>query len=478
MTARSFGFARVRGIASVAAAALFALLASGCGGNVTVSGGGGTGLVDEERLTADGGAGSATRRAAAWRILGDGVGSGADRSTLVTATELGALSAGKMAAAAGHYPRDGALSRGYGRQDRTAAVDRTSANGLWRHRADAGSWRAYVTADSGVTQSAQAFCRSGFGICRNSDAVAVELGYSGGRVTYKVGYTDLPSGANESFQDWTLDSERTGDPAARPSNDGGRRTVDKPRNDGAGKDGVVTGGAALLANVQRWSDGGRQGALFRHENTQRKLWLAIDTDYSGAGDTDWLATGIWAWTPNDGAANKFRFGVFADGGDVFSTANVAGLAGSATYTGRAGGVYSTVSGTARSNAFFEADVTLTADFDATELNGFPHIGHGVVSGRVHNFATDAAIPGAPELTLAGAAIGMPGYAGGAHRAATSMTFDGAAWAGTWGGQFFGNPAAGATGADALPGSIAGTFGAATGSGASVRSFVGAFGAHR
>lgn len=477
MTARSFRSARVRGIAPVAAAAL-ALLASGCGGDVTVSGGGGAGLVDEGRLTAGDGAGSAARRAAAWRILGDGVGSGADRTALVTMFELADLPAGKMAAAAGHYPRDGALRRGYRRQDTTGALDRTSANGLWRHRADANAYRAYVTADSGVTQSAQAYCRSGFGICRNSDAVAVELGYSGGRVTYKVGYTDVPSGANEAFQDWTLDSERTGTPAARPSNDGGRRTVDKPRDDGAGKDGLVTGGAALLANVQRWSDGGRQGALFRHESRQSKLWLAIDTDYSGDGDTDWLATGIWALTPNDGAANKYRFGVFADGGDVFSTAGVAGLTGSATYTGRAGGVWSTVSGTARSNAFFEADVALTADFDATELNGLPHFAHGVVSGRVHNFVTDAAIPGAPELTLAGAAIGMTGYAGGGHRGSTSMTFDGATWTGTWGGQFFGNPAAGATGAAALPGSVAGTFGAATGSGDSVRSFVGAFGAHR
>lgn len=473
MTARSFQLSRVRGIAP-AAAAVLALLASGCGGDVTVSGGGGAGLVDEGRLTAGDGAGSAARRAAAWRILGDGVGSGADRTALVTTFELADLSAGKMAAAAGHYPRDGALRRGYRRQDTTGALDRTSANGLWRHRADANAYRAYVTADSGVTQSAQAYCRSGFGICRNSDAVAVELGYSGGQVTYKVGYTDLPSGANEVFQNWTLDSEHALAPGDRPSNGG--ESTNKARN-AANKD-FETLGAALPANVQRWSDGGRQGALFRHESRQSKLWLAIDTDYSGAGDTDWLATGIWALTPNDGAANKYRFGVFADGGDVFSTAGVAGLTGSATYTGRAGGVWSTVSGTARSNAFFEADVALTADFDATELNGLPHFAHGVVSGRVHNFATDAAIPGAPELTLAGAAIGMTGYAGGGHRGSTSMTFDGATWTGTWGGQFFGNPAAGATGAAALPGSVAGTFGAATGSGDSVRSFVGAFGAHR
>ena len=59
-----------------------------------------------------------------------------------------------------------------------------------------------------------------------------------------------------------------------------------------------------------------------------------------------------------------------------------------------------------------------------------------------------------------------------------MTFDGVGWVGRWGGQFFGNPAAGATGADALPGSIAGTFGATGRSGASDRSFVGAFVAHR
>ena len=473
MTARLF---RLRGFAPVAAASFLALLASGCGGNISVSGGGGAGLVDEERLTSGDGGGSPTRRAAAWRILGDGVGSGADRAALVTAKELAGLSAARMAQAAGIYPRDGALQRSYRRADPSTPINRISANGLWRHRTDTHPRFAYVTADSGVTQSANAFCRGGV-ICRNSDAVAVEIGHNAdGEVTYKVGYTDIPGGANEVFQDWTLDSEHDLTPAARPTNPNSVRVpVGKAQ---PGKTDSGTGGATLLARVQRWSDGGRQGALFRHEDRQGKLWLAIDTDISGAGDTDWLATGIWAYAPNDGVATKYRFGVFADGGDVFATGAVDGLTGSATYTGRAGGVYSTVSGTTRSNAFFEADVSLTADFDATELRGFPHLGSGVVSGRVHNFVTDAAIPGAPELTLEGTPLGMPGYAGGAHRGSTSMTFDGATWTGKWGGQFFGNPAAGATGADALPGSVAGTFGAATGSGDTVRSFVGAFGAHR
>ena len=58
--------------------------------------------------------------------------------------------------------------------------------------------------------------------------------------------------------------------------------------------------------------------------------------------------------------------------------------------------------------------------------------------------------------------------------------------GTWSGGFFNDPADDATGADAQPGSVAGTFGVTrdvtTGTGVdamtSTESFVGAFGAHK
>ena len=49
------------------------------------------------------------------------------------------------------------------------------------------------------------------------------------------------------------------------------------------------------------------------------------------------------------------------------------------------------------------------------------------------------------------------------------------WSGQWGGQFFGNAAAGATGAAAHPSSAAGTFGVSAGEG---RSFIGTFEVHR
>ncbi len=62
-----------------------------------------------------------------------------------------------------------------------------------------------------------------------------------------------------------------------------------------------------------------------------------------------------------------------------------------------------------------------------------------------------------------------------------MTFDGASWTGDWGAAFFGAPAPGATGADRLPGSVAGAFAVRTYRrlvSTPTDVFVGAFGAHR
>ena len=251
---------------------------------------------------------------------------------------------------------------------------------------------------------------------------------------------------------------------------------------------------AAGTNVQRWNSGNRKGALFRRETDAGNLWAAVSTDISGPGDTDWLATGVWAYAPAGGPAGPrilegdddsrgYRFGVFADGGEAFrdygeAYGALAALTGTATYEGDASGVYSRRTGATeatRRNDLFSADATLTIDF--SEMPKYYDV-EGTATGRIHNIAIDGTpIAGNPEIPLRKTPIGRSYISG---RRAGSMTFDGASWDIQWGAAFFGDPAPGATGADRLPSSIAGTFGAQKGVWWRVDgdAFIGAFGAHR
>ena len=183
-------------------------------------------------------------------------------------------------------------------------------------------------------------------------------------------------------------------------------------------------------------------------------------------DADYLAGGIWVRVPADAASvADYEFGAFVDGNDPFRQANLAGLTGTATYTGPEGAtaVYSH-QGTNR-NYFVDGDVRLTADFgDASSL--------GSISGTISNITGEGPEPDWYEgvsVTLGTAQIGSADS--GFFTGDTSTTGTDSAFTGKWGGQFYGNGAAGAH-----PGSVAGTFGAATADGS--ESFVGAYGARR
>ena len=452
-----------------------ALLLSACAGTAVNTPGDGA-PPTERRLTLtegvidDGtGAGSAARAAAAWGILGTGVGSGTGHTTLVTDAELAALSNPRMSEAAYNRPRDGRGPRRYLCDDGPCGTfDRRDSSGLWRE-VSLGNWNhAFIYADGGVTQS-------GRGFYSNDDAIAVALDQDsdGDDVAYKVGYTFAPRDAR--IESWTLDSAS---PTAT------FKSVDRK--------GAVTSTAATVT-VNTWTVGDEKGALFRANAGGDRLWLALTTDISGADDTDWLATGLWALTPASGAAGDHRFGVFANGGDPFDLLRfqTARPTGTATYTGDASGVYSRLVSTSsgggdaaglvfsRANDFFEASATLTADFSTREYGGY-----GVLQGTIGDFTVDGAeVAGNPTLTLRPATIGSSINAAGYHiGGGTQMTFDRAFWSGSWGAQFFGNPDTDASAvtndAGPLPRSVAGTFGAVTGAGASIRSIVGAFGAHR
>ena len=301
----------------------------------------------------------------------------------------------------------------------------------------------------------------------------VRIGHNAlGQVSYDLTYEENASREDGSVatSGWTLDSEDAG------------------------------------TNIQRWSAGNRKGALFRRETDAGNLWAAIATDISGPGDTDWLATGVWAYAPAGGSTGPgrssegrdnsrgYRFGVFADGGDPFpgpiggfrrccrtgGQAALAALTGTATYEGGASGVYSRLAGATeatRRNDLFSADATLTIDFSTKQ---YP-VGEGAATGRIHNIAVDGTpIAGSPEITLSDGSVGGDAYAHISNGEA-SMTFDGASWDGGWGAAPFGNPAPGAAGADRLPGSVAGAFGVVrngTWWANDADVFIGAFGAHR
>ncbi len=402
----------------------------------------------EGGLAAPGG-GSASPSAAVWHVFGE-VGTGRNGAALVTSGELAGVSAQAIALAAVRESRDGYRFLRYSRAAPYPEIDGYDESGLWRLRARTGDDLVWARADGGMTQSSRSLpyiIGSG-----DYDGVAVAVGHDAlGAATYKLAYAyeRRPSLPLES---WTLDSE------------------------------------ASRANVRKWSSSGGKGAVFRREDSGGSLWAAVTTDISGAGDTDWLATGMWAWTPADGDADKYRFGVFADGGEPFDhsggglDSNPGALTGVATYAGDASGVYTRPVDGARRTDFFEADVTLSADFSADPVGS----GVGSISGSVSGFeVAGAAVSGNPVLTLNAAELGTQGSTGGSSKGTTSMNFDGSAWVGKWGSQFFGKDA------NEIPLSVAGTFGAAAGawvgdgsgrgrlgSAVAAQAFVGAFGAYR
>ena len=183
-------------------------------------------------------------------------------------------------------------------------------------------------------------------------------------------------------------------------------------------------------------------------------------------DADYLAGGIWVRVPTDAASvADYEFGAFVDGNDPFEQANLAGLTGTATYAAEEGATAVYSHQATNRNYFVDGDVRLTADFgDASSL--------GSISGTISNITGEGPEAGWYEgvsVTLGTAEIGNADsgfFTGDTSTRGTDSTFTG-----KWGGQFYGNGAAGAP-----PGSVAGTFGGATDDGS--ESFVGVYGAYR
>ena len=185
------------------------------------------------------------------------------------------------------------------------------------------------------------------------------------------------------------------------------------------------------------------------------------------GNTDWLTAGIWAFVPTDGSDSSYEFGAFADGGAPFRQGNLQALTGTASYGGRAFGVYYSISpdNDTSDAGPFGGTVELVASF-----------GNTGVLGTIRGSVTAIVVEGGEEirdaaLMLRETPIGSENA--GFFTGDTRMTLGGRTYEGRWGGQFFDNGAAGEA-----PGAVAGTFGAGIQQGNQAGALVGAFVAER
>ena len=446
-------------IARAAAAAVLAALLAACGKSVTVTGGGGdAALPTEERLLLGPGViPSAQQLLPAWvreranwtPTAAERTGPNREYTDLVSVADRAQIDPAKVAAAAGLAPSFGRQTAAYTRSAPYTRV-RPDSNGFWREYAEDSGERASEVdywALSGVSQSS----RGADGAVH--DRVHVEIDaippglYSDHRPTYHVElrYAGDPA-APGRLTHWSIDT--------RP----------RPYSPITGSDPVAPSWTGV---------DGERGRQFLADIPGGRLRLIVRTDRTTWRDTDWLATGMW-WTRTT-TAPYTSFGVFAGGGDpFFSNPFHPPLAGTATYTGVAHGVFSHgyAPGDVRASEFpgvnllFSGTARLTADFGDASTRG------GSVSGLVYGLqAGDRYMPGGlPSITLGAADVVHDDFADD-FAGAASMTYAGEDYSGRWGGAFFGNAAAGATGADAHPSSAAGTFGVTAGEGSS---FVGTF----
>ena len=185
-------------------------------------------------------------------------------------------------------------------------------------------------------------------------------------------------------------------------------------------------------------------------------------------DPDYMSWGVWLTVPDavpaEGAANDSTVGAFASGNQPFNVR--AALKGTATYNGDATGLYAAGGYV----DYFDADVTLNANFGGTEGADSDTTGDttndmfrlGVVSGTVSNInAGGMSVDG--SLMLGKAYIDTTtanGASNGGFLGDTTGTLAGRAMVGEWGGQFFGpSNATGDAAQTQYPTTAAGTFGA-------------------
>ena len=187
----------------------------------------------------------------------------------------------------------------------------------------------------------------------------------------------------------------------------------------------------------------RGDALLTHTATSVSV-AAVYTNWNNADPTDYLAGGYWmhfSGRSDPLTITGAEIGAFVDGPEISSAPTLPNL-GTATYSGRAGGLYGYSYGSATGAEIgeFAAATTLTANFNADTISGCIGCNGGVfvtgvatgANGQTQTF-TDVHVPA--RLRLGAAPIGS----GGAFRnrdvvlerddATVTQT------SGSWGGRF-------------------------------------------
>lgn len=196
-----------------------------------------------------------------------------------------------------------------------------------------------------------------------------------------------------------------------------------------------------------------------------RYYSVFYSDVRDNTDSDYMALGYWAWLPGPDIDRRPFVGVAASGNDPFLADHINAVRGQVTYRGAASGLY-VDGGISPAYRAFDADVRLTADFDAHWIAGEVYGGRDSSTGETLF----------DDMTLRKASMRTTETA--FFRGRVSVMLDGRPAPGRWGGQFYGN---GITTTDIpvsfaeAPGSVAGTFGARVLDGDSL---LGVFGAYR
>ena len=250
-------------------------------------------------------------------------------------------------------------------------------------------------------------------------------------------------------------------------------------------DGLGTMNHTVDSNIPELAGGWSGVALSRSDPTSEltihaNVYSDIEADEMNVEDQDYMVLGVWLEVPDDIVdGNASRIGVFVSGSDLFINSNIAGLSGSATYSGPAIGIYEErIAGSDDDIRIgsFVATAELDADFDSVGLGAGPG---GEISGTVTDFMENGQALGDWVVELNTAGIFMSG--GHVHGNPSISRDGGTTTVGDWDATFYGNGTAAAD----LPTSIAGSFWGGVGDrsmpatdDSGYLGLVGAFGAHR
>jgi hypothetical protein len=238
--------------------------------------------------------------------------------------------------------------------------------------------------------------------------------------------------------------------------------VDLSTDGGVGLEGSYMGVAGRFVCMDGEADGGTvDGECKIDHQTSGQMGVSEEDEivflpYMHGNDANWLAAGVWLTIPDDEENGDYAIGAFVFGNDPWlpSEADARAITGRATYNGEAFGRYAENSDVEAGGMMvgrFQADVTLTANFDAGGgATGGSGNDFGTISGDAENFVADGDerdwdvnFETAMIRMDDGANVGDPPVDNTLlrfHGTASGHGDGGKATTGYWNGQFYGTPA--------------------------------------